>query len=497
MNEIHTINDAESRYPLHLLVFNNQFEVIKDYLFSLKSSLSATEFKKLLEKKDNKSRTPLHLAVSLGRLEVTKILLENDADIFTGNAQNWSVLHESISTGDPEIVKLCLQHREYQRIKQSFSSLSGIKKFIESPDFSLEIYWDVSTWIPLASTLFAPNDTLKIYKKGSNIRVDSTLLGFENMKWQRGLRTVMIDLTKVENGTLYVIDHDDKSIEKIPIQEQKFSFKTTDFRISRNYVAKRLTEPTVYSYIDFSNVSIDPSLEKKFFGMKNTENQVTEKISNFQSKKYEISNIKMATRKRTDHLINDDVNNKRENFADSFFSSFKALSASKDEQLTTQNRDLTALEYFQLDQNSKIDVGRPVVASVKNRDVKVNMWLSDENPVDIKSQLLPLLDLVSLENQHLNKIKEYLSLNLPSGGLMKIEIPLFNLITATVTCRNIKTGPDLEFPDDCFVLPNDYDMQSEAYDFEQAVNNTSPSLRPMSQEDRDLQRALQLSLENQ
>ena len=141
-------------------------------------------------------------------------------------------------------------------------------------------------------------------------------------------------------------------------------------------------------------------------------------------------------------------------------------------------------------------MGRPVVASVKNRDVKVNMWLSDENPVDIKSQLLPLLDLVSLENQHLNKIKEYLSLNLPSGGLMKIEVPLFNLITATVTCQNIKSGPDLKFPDDCFILPNDYDMQSEVYDFEH-VNITSSNLRPLSQEDKDLQRALELSLENQ
>ena len=31
-----------------------------------------------------------------------------------------------------------------------------------------------------------PSDTYKIYKQGSNVRIDTTLLGFEQSSWQRG-----------------------------------------------------------------------------------------------------------------------------------------------------------------------------------------------------------------------------------------------------------------------------------------------------------------------
>lgn len=34
-----------------------------------------------------------------------------------------------------------------------------------------------------------PFDTYKIYKRGANVRVDTTLVGFENNRWQRGDRT--------------------------------------------------------------------------------------------------------------------------------------------------------------------------------------------------------------------------------------------------------------------------------------------------------------------
>ena len=34
-----------------------------------------------------------------------------------------------------------------------------------------------------------PFDTYKVYKRGGNVRVDTTLVGFDNNRWQRGDRT--------------------------------------------------------------------------------------------------------------------------------------------------------------------------------------------------------------------------------------------------------------------------------------------------------------------
>lgn len=34
-----------------------------------------------------------------------------------------------------------------------------------------------------------PSDTYKVYKQGSSVRVDTTLLGFDQNSWQRGSRS--------------------------------------------------------------------------------------------------------------------------------------------------------------------------------------------------------------------------------------------------------------------------------------------------------------------
>ena len=52
------------------------------------------------------------------------------------------------------------------------------------PDFYLEMQWNFDSMIPLVSML-TPNDTLKIWKYKSIIRVDSTLAGFSNLKCKR------------------------------------------------------------------------------------------------------------------------------------------------------------------------------------------------------------------------------------------------------------------------------------------------------------------------
>lgn len=34
-----------------------------------------------------------------------------------------------------------------------------------------------------------PSDTYRVYKRGANVRIDTTLLGFDNNTWQRGNRS--------------------------------------------------------------------------------------------------------------------------------------------------------------------------------------------------------------------------------------------------------------------------------------------------------------------
>ena len=72
-----------------------------------------------------------------------------------------------------------------------------------------------SNFIPFLRNI-APNDTYKIYKQGSKIRLDMTLVGFRKLKCVRGNLSVLFKGRGQQNeGDLYVVDHDIKSVSNI------------------------------------------------------------------------------------------------------------------------------------------------------------------------------------------------------------------------------------------------------------------------------------------
>ena len=110
------------------------------------------------------------------------------ASSFSGN---WTVLQEAVATGNPDLVALILQYRDHQR---SGARLSGIpqllQKLREAPDFYIEMKWEFTSWVPLVSRV-SPSDTYRVYKSGPNVRIDTTLVGFDSISWQRGSRSMI------------------------------------------------------------------------------------------------------------------------------------------------------------------------------------------------------------------------------------------------------------------------------------------------------------------
>ena len=66
-----------------------------------------------------------------------------------------------------------------------FSALESL------PDFKIDMHFRCqSSFIPFLNNL-APSDTYKIYKEGSKLRLDLSLVGFRNLKSVRGNLSVL------------------------------------------------------------------------------------------------------------------------------------------------------------------------------------------------------------------------------------------------------------------------------------------------------------------
>ncbi|GMF20328.1 unnamed protein product [Phytophthora lilii] len=53
------------------------------------------------------------------------------------------------------------------------------------PDFEAEIFVEAQSWVPMVSSVL-PSDTIRIWKRGSQLRIDSALKGLDGVKWKKG-----------------------------------------------------------------------------------------------------------------------------------------------------------------------------------------------------------------------------------------------------------------------------------------------------------------------
>ncbi|VBB28424.1 unnamed protein product, partial [Acanthocheilonema viteae] len=251
-------NEKELRreYPLHWVVFRNDYE-------NLMELLEEGHTNEMLDKLDVRGRTPLMLAITLGHYECARALLEKGANAaiqnagwltfashlkqgkgrkrlcslkdrcaikngFSGTsysyncelidstsftyADMWSPSHEAICAGNSDLLRLIIQYRDYQRALQTSSAMGRLLTLLkETSDFYAEMSWEFTSWLPFVSKI-CPSDTYKIYKRGSNVRIDTTLVGFDiTSNWKRGNQSFIFRFSDNCQAQLIVLDHDSKT----------------------------------------------------------------------------------------------------------------------------------------------------------------------------------------------------------------------------------------------------------------------------------------------
>ncbi|XP_066521240.1 ankyrin repeat domain-containing protein 13B isoform X2 [Hoplias malabaricus] len=434
----------KSRYRLHYLVWYNKHR-------QLEKELSASE-QVDVDVLDPRGRTPLHLAVTLSHLESARVLLQYGADVSKENSNGWTVLQEAISRRDPEMVRMVLRHRDYQRTTKR---LAGIPRLLErlqqAQDFYVEMKWEFTSWVPLVSRI-CPSDTYRVWKSGQCLRVDTTLMGFEQMTWQRGNRSFIF---KGQDSSAMVmeVDHDRQLVfcETLPSLPSSPSSRPhpTAFSLlgalqpSDEQVAARLSAPVVTTQLDTRNISF----ERNKTGILGWRSEKTEVVNGYEAKVYCASNVELITRTRTDHLTEQHKTKPKGSKTplQSFLGIAEQHMGTNNGTLVTQMScpvanptALTAEEYFNpsLSQSHK-DIGQPSHLTTKTQRFKAKLWLCESHPLSLADQVAPIIDLMAISNALFAKLRDFITLRLPPGFPVKIEIPIYHILNARITFENL------------------------------------------------------------
>ncbi|XP_010869724.1 ankyrin repeat domain-containing protein 13C [Esox lucius] len=418
-------------FPVHECVFKGDVRRL--------SSLIRTQN---IAQKDIHGNTPLHLAVMMGHKECAHLLLAHNAPVKVKNAQGWSPLAEAISYGDRQMItallrKLKQQSRESVEDKRP-KLLNALK---ELGDFYLELHWDFQSWVPLLSRIL-PSDACKIYKQGINIRLDTTLIDFTDMKCQRGDLSFIFNGDAIPSESFVVLDNEQKVYQRIHHEESEMETEEeVDILMSSDVYSATLSTKS----ITFSRAQTGWLFRE----------DKTERVGNFMADFYSVNGLVLESRKRREHLSEEDILRN------------KALmeSLSKGGNLIEQNyepvrrQSLTAPslntisweEYMNAENGKAPHLGRELVCKESKKNFKATIAMSEDFPLGIES-LLNVLEVVA-PFKHFNKLREFVQMKLPPGFPVKLDIPVFPTITATVTFQEFRYD---EFEESIFSIPNEY-----------------------------------------
>ncbi|MGH0188771.1 UNVERIFIED_CONTAM: hypothetical protein FKN15_031338 [Acipenser sinensis] len=99
---------------------------------------------------------------------------------------------------------------------------------------------------------------------------------------------------------------------------------------------------------------------------------------------------------------------------------------------------ITAEEYFNpAFELGARDIGHPMELTTKTQRFKAKLWLCEDHPLSLSEQVTPIIDLMAISNALFAKLRDFITLRLPPGFPVKIEIPIYHILNARITFGNL------------------------------------------------------------
>ncbi|VVC87993.1 ankyrin repeat domain-containing protein 13C-B [Leptidea sinapis] len=426
--------EVVSKFPLHECVFVGDVRKLSSLLRSHDVTV-----------KDKHGNSALHLAVMLGRKECIQLLLAHGAPVKVKNLAGWSPLAEAISYGDRQTIsslvrKLKLQAREQmeQRRPDLIHTLNKIQ------DFYMELRWDFHSWVPLVSRVL-PSDVCKIYKSGSRIRLDTTLVDFTDMRWERGDLAFIFQGDKETGDSLTVLDNKAKVYQKVRYEETENEIEDeVDILMSSDILAAQMSTKA----ISFSRA------QSGWFFKEDRKETVA---GLYKSDVYTITGLVLESRKRREHLSVDDLQKNKAIIESWTRGNTQNLDPNGE---PVRRASLNPPPERGVDWNSYISsfpgeypsLGRELVYKETSRNFRATLAMSDDFPLSV-DMLLNVLEVIA-PFKHFAKLRQFIAMKLPKGFPVKVEIPILPMVTAKITFQKFEFRESNPF--ELFEIPEDY-----------------------------------------
>ncbi|BFY99500.1 hypothetical protein BsWGS_02540 [Bradybaena similaris] len=425
---------ASPEFPLHQSVFSGDVKQVSKLIRTCD-----------VAQKDIHGNTPLHLAIMLGHKECVHLLLAHGAPVKLKNAMGWTPLAEAISYGDRQTILLLLRKLKQQSREALEERRPHLVQALRAiGDFDLELKWDFQSWVPLVSRML-PSDICRIRKKGSRIRLDTTLVDFTEMRWERGDITFLFNGEAKPQHSLSVLDNKSEVYQRVRYEDSDLELEEeVDILMSSDIVAAQMSTKR----ITFSRAQSGWLFRE----------DKSELVGEYRSDFYSVNNLILESKKRREHLSAEDIKKNKaimENISKGAWDSAEASSNGFERRHSLQTPDKPTYvwnDYINAPEGQPLCLGRPWISKENSKAFKATVAMSDDFPMTV-DVLLDVLEVVAPFKQF-QKLRDFMTSKLPPGFPVRIEIPVFPTITAKVTFTNFQWKDDLDRS--LFSIPGHY-----------------------------------------
>ncbi|XP_039286008.1 ankyrin repeat domain-containing protein 13C isoform X2 [Nilaparvata lugens] len=428
------MSDAEDSYPLHECVFTGDVRKL--------SALIRTQD---VAKRDKHGNTALHLAVMLGRKECVHLLLAHGAPVKVKNLAGWSPLAEAISYGDRQtILSLVRKLKQQAREQMEERRPNLVAALNQMGDFYMELKWDFQSWVPLVSRIL-PSDICRIHKKGSSIRLDTTLVDFNDMRWERGDISFLFNGDVKPSQSLTVLDNRASLYQRVRYEETEMEIEDeVDILMSSDIMAAQMSTKSIM----FSRAQSGWIFRE----------DRKEMVGSFHSEFYVINGMVLESRKRREHLSEEDLQKNKAIMESLTKGNTQGLDSNGE---PMRRSSLTPPPCRQVTWQEYIDapvpgehplLGRELVHKETSKVFKATVAMSPDFPLSV-DMLLNVLEVIA-PFKHFSKLREFVQMKLPPGFPVKIDIPILPTVTAKITFQEFSFRSDIS--PDLFEIPEHY-----------------------------------------